>query len=367
MKIVYISNSYIPSSEANSMNVMNMCNAYIELGYEVILYTPKAKFAIDSTIKDIHGFYGVSQEIVIKRLSYPNIPGKPYIYAFCVWCNLRSDMPDYVIGRSVHGVYMASLLRIPFTFDSHGPVWGAGKLAEKLFRNMIIKRSFKRMTTNSRALKDIYLERYPQLGEQIEVAHNGSKIYDESKAELPGHNSIKVGYFGHLYKGRGIDILLQLSEKFLQVDFIIVGGTEKDIHYWNQKILSSNNVFFLGFISPAIVYKYRNACDILVAPYQRKVIVARGRIDSAEYMNPIKLFEYLSASKAIIASNLPPIKEILNSENSILVEPDVLSDWIKALAILVENNDLRIKISKNAKRDFLNNYTWIQRAKKLIY
>ena len=58
--------------------------------------------------------------------------------------------------------------------------------------------------------------------------------------------------------------------------------------------------------------------DILTLPYAN-IIKSAGEVDDiSKYTSPLKLFEYMSHRKAIIASNLPVLKEVLNSKNSIL-------------------------------------------------
>lgn len=366
MKIVYISNSYIPSREANSMNVMNMCDAFHELGHEVILYAPDATFAVSNDIEDIYSYYGVSENIKIKKLWYPNISGKPFIYAGVVYRNLKRDKPDFIVGRSVHGIFSASLLKIPFTFDSHGPIWGAGKLAEYLFDKVMRSPSFLKLTTNSRSLRDIYVEKYPSIAPKISVAHNGAKEYDNSIVELPGQNKTKIGYFGHLYPGRGIELIIALASKFPNLDFIVVGGTEEDIVLRKQEVSNFTNLFFLGFVAPNKVYQYRNSCDVLLAPYQRDVMVARGRVNTAKYMNPIKLFEYLQSGKPIIASDMPAIREVLNNDNAILVNPEMIEEWENAIRQVLCHPEEMIRISTNAKNEFSNKYTWQARANKML-
>ena len=43
MKILYISNSIIPSRTANSIHVMKMCQAFADNGHEVVLLAPDKK------------------------------------------------------------------------------------------------------------------------------------------------------------------------------------------------------------------------------------------------------------------------------------------------------------------------------------
>ena len=50
----------------------------------------------------------------------------------------------------------------------------------------------------------------------------------ESKIELLGEqNSLKVGYVGHLYKGRGIETIIECAKQLSNVTFHLVGGIKQ--------------------------------------------------------------------------------------------------------------------------------------------
>ena len=80
----------------------------------------------------------------------------------------------------------------------------------------------------------------------------------------------------------------------------------------------------------------------------------------------MKLFEYMAAGRAIIASNLPSIREILESErNAVLVEPDeprLLAEGIKRI---ISDPALYKRISDEAYKDS-KLYTWLNRAHSIV-
>lgn len=344
-----------------------MCNAISELGHEVTLLTPDAKYRIEKDVEDVFQFYGVNNGFRIKKLLFPKFKGRVYIYAMCIWHQLRKHKPDLVVGRSVQGCWVATMLGFPTVFDSHGPIWESGVVNTLLFKQMIKRRSFVKMTVNSLALKNIYTSsKVVQQDTRIEVAHNGARLYGGERTNLPGKNTFKAGYFGHLYPGRGLDVIIEVAKNMNDIDFVIVGGTDKEVAEWKERTKSYNNIFLLGFKPPSDVYKYRNSCDVLLAPYQSKVAVAGGKGDSSKYMNPIKLLEYLSSRKPIIASDLTPIREVLNEGNAVLIESDNVRAWLEALNRLKDNVSLSHKLSEKAFTDYTLNYTWTARAEKLV-
>ena len=84
-----------------------------------------------------------------------------------------------------------------------------------------------------------------------------------------------------------------------------------------------------------------------------------------KYTSPLKLFEYMASKRPIIASDLPSIREILNTENAILVKPGSAKALANAIKFALENPDFCAKISKQAYKD-VQKYTWEKRAKRIL-
>ncbi|RPA68090.1 glycosyltransferase [Cyclobacteriaceae bacterium YHN15] len=365
MKIVYLSSSNIPSKAANSINVTNMCQAFYELGNDITLITPKYPNTLE---EDIYTFYGIDKEINIVRIKRNNSKFGLIFYLIHVFLQLKRIHPDRVVGRCVYSCYLATVLGFDVVFDSHRPEWEGGKIYFSFFKKMVVSKKLVKLTLNSNALKKIYEKNdfMNQFRFKIVVANNGARIYPlDQKVQLPGKNTYKVGYVGHLYKGRGIDIIIECANILKNVDFILVGGETKDINYWKNRVIGEN-AYFLGFIPPQEIFKFRNSFDILLAPYQKDVYTQAG-FNSVSFMNPIKILEYMSSKKPIIASSLPAIEDILEHEtNGLLVKSDDVNEWCSQILRLISNQELSQKISEQSYKDFLNYYTWKSRAKKFL-
>ena len=112
----------------------------------------------------------------------------------------------------------------------------------------------KKLIVISQALKDIYLESGYLGNDKIQVEHDGAdEVKDfNSKIKLLGkENSLKVGYVGHLYRGRGIDLIIDCAKLMRDVTFHIVGGTNKDLDKWKNLIKQINlpNIFLWFCVS----------------------------------------------------------------------------------------------------------------------
>ena len=117
------------------------------------------------------------------------------------------------------------------------------------------------------------------------------------------------------------------------------------------------------------VSNYINALDVCLLPNQ-KIVLAHGSNSSnislniSTFTSPLKLFEYMSHKKPIIASDLPVIREVLNEKNSILVKCNDIDLWLSSIKKL-KNFKHRETISTQVLSDF-NNFTWKNRALRLI-
>jgi glycosyltransferase involved in cell wall biosynthesis len=161
-----------------------------------------------------------------------------------------------------------------------------------------------------------------------------------------------VVYTGHFYRGRGIDILFHLAESFPWAQFVWVGGREGDLHPIRRKVKESrlSNVVVTGFVDNQTLPLYQSAADILLMPYERTIAGSSGG-NSADICSPMKLFEYMAAGRAIITSDLPVIREVLNDENAAFCPPENLDAWADTLGGLIDHPEKREQLGRNARRD----------------
>jgi glycosyltransferase involved in cell wall biosynthesis len=123
----------------------------------------------------------------------------------------------------------------------------------------------------------------------------------------------------------------------------------------------------MGYIPHVESHKIMKLVDILLMPYQHKVSIGDNFRDTARWMSPMKMFEYMASGVPIISSDLPVLKEVLHNEsNALLVEPNEADAWIKAVLRLIEDTKLASRISLQALDDYKTHYTWEIRAKKII-
>jgi glycosyltransferase involved in cell wall biosynthesis len=148
------------------------------------------------------------------------------------------------------------------------------------------------------------------------------------------------------------------------MDFHIIGASIDEFkNAINRK--PASNIYCHGRVPHSEIGRYLNTCDILLAPFQKKVEIYGGGGNTVDFMSPLKIFEYMSSGKAIIVSDLPVLHEVLNSETAMFAEADDIQAWVKTIQAL-EDPKIRKQIGQNAKTRFSKSYTWEKRALRVL-
>ena len=149
----------------------------------------------------------------------------------------------------MHGLYIASILKNHIIFEAHTPIFEQKNHRLFFFKKLIQSKYFLKMVVISNALKKMYLDNGYLNDTKIKVAHDAADKVENFKksAQLQGNNkNLKVGYIGHLYKGKGMEIISSMAQNLDEdVEIHIIGGTEKNINFWRNRI--NHKIFFLWF------------------------------------------------------------------------------------------------------------------------
>tara|TARA_B100000963_G_scaffold106180_1_gene92170 strand:- start:7701 stop:9956 length:2256 start_codon:yes stop_codon:yes gene_type:complete len=379
MKILYISQSVIPSKSANSIHAMKMCSALSNLNNKVDLFCWNNNLDVEKNIEDFYKFYSVDKNFKILRLKVKNFWFlREIVSLIFLLYKIFSNNYDLIYSRSIQISWFLSILGIKTVLEIHSP---PSIKTNYFFKKILIKGNLFFLVLVNNALKQYILKNYKKhIYLEIIVLPDAA----DDKKNLPlskdfkRHYKIKknsVGYLGHLYEGRGIQLIIKLAKEFPKNNFYIVGGAEQHVITWKRN-LNLSNIFFLGFQNQNSCYYLRNKFDYLIAPYQNKVYVhgavsenkdRKSKLETSKWMSPLKLFEYMQAKKPIITSDLPAINEILtNDEDAILCNPNNFVQWKKAIIKLNKDKAYKKRISTNAYTKFINKFTWKLRAKNIL-
>ncbi len=367
-KLVYLSTSIIPSTQANSVQIMKMCNALCRYGFDVTLLAgtlPRNKNV------NIFKYYGIENTFSIIRKMTGCHRGATFLLSirhFPALKKLSKSVHDIVFyGRDVLGLYFLAWLGRKVIYETHDTVnKGPRKWAEE---KLIENQNLGKIVFISNEIKMAYLKNYGHLLAKKELivapdAADKQPGFSET-IHLEGKTDFNACYIGGFHKGKGVEFVLDIAKKMPYVGFHFFGGNDHQIQQLKHK--SSPNVYFYGHISPSETYKARNAADILLMPYQKKVMGAGNVSEISRWMSPMKLFEYMSSKKLIISSNHAVLQEVLeHNRNCLLCDSDDVEQWVQALTRAKQDKLLYNAISETAYKDFTDNYTWDKRIECIL-
>ncbi len=363
MRIVCISSSQVPSDTANSIQVMKVCQAFTQLGHDVILLVPGPQpEGLKSTALQQH--YGLRMLFNIEWLSVRTRRIFPWE---AVW-HARRLGADLLYVWPLQSAALGLLAGMPSLLELHdfpsgrfGPLWLRLFLALPGRKRLLpitdaLRRALQLPTEQTVIAPDgVDLERYASLPDP-----------EPARRELGLPAVFTVLCTGHLYEGRGADLFLALAEKFPQASFVWVGGRSAEVKTWATRAAAQalTNVTFTGFVPNERIPMYQSAADVLLMPYQRTVATSSGG-NTAEICSPMKMFEYMAAGRAILTCDLPVLREVLDETTAVFCPPDNIGAWESALSGLLANEKRRQALGQRA-RHAVRQYSWIERANRTL-
>jgi len=372
-----------PIERANGAQTMATCQALAARGHDVTLVV---RANPTDPARDPFRFYGVAPASRLHIRYVPTARGR-------LTNRLRFLRAALSLARSSDGlVYtrdlgLASLLLawpglfpVPVVYESHGvaPVvsqelprlLGQAALAPSAAKVRRLDRRERRVWTHAhayvaitQALADDLAARYGPR-ERVFVIPDGAPPPDAGADIAPPLTARPIAaYAGHLYPWKGVDVFVRALALTPEIDGLIVGGHPGEPDLARVTALAravgvSDRLEITGLVPPADVEARLARATFLVLPNTASAI-------SDRYTSPLKLFEYLRLGRAIVASDLSAIREVLAHEDTaLLVPPDDAQALADALRRLAADPVLARALGGRA-RAIAGRFTWATRASRL--
>ena len=356
MKIIYIAETSLTNKSAHSHHVIKMCDAFVQLQNNLTLLLPKVQK--NFFFKKLRNKYLLNGEkdFIIKSILDHKLRNFIFriIFSLKVIRYIKKIKPDLILTRSIVSSFFLSLFKINHFLEIHSEMTSITKFL-MLNLNFINSKYIIKIILISKALNNIYKIKK----NRVLILHDGVDI----KNFLFKKPNIKIKnatYVGSFYKGRGIDLITNLANKFTKINFHLY-GQEK-----NHKKLRLKNIKIFNHIDYQKVPKILSKADLLLMPYENKVFIRHKSINTADYCSPLKMFDYLASGRIILSSKLAGICEVLkHNNNAIVINKYDPQTWIDEINNLLNNKynlkKIRINSIKTAKK-----YQWKMRAEKIL-
>ncbi|MDO8590458.1 MAG: glycosyltransferase family 4 protein [bacterium] len=378
--ITVLCNCRFPSTAAHSLYLARACESFAATGASVELVVPKRfkeirvnpleYYSIQTafTVRKIWSFDFLIFGRVLGRLAFIFQYTNFYVFTLCFFLFRSRNRIIYTMDNLG---CLLSFFGYKVIFETHV---GIGSYRKRLLP--LLKRAKRIVTVNSIIKNDFVRAGFK--AEDILVAPNGVDLSlfsgNESKKELrtvfhlPLDSKIiaYVGKYKTMGMDKGVDELVwafgSLYSVKKEVHLLIVGlsDDEKDeLAAVFEKIGIPKQVRSLvGHVSQVEVAKFMKAADVLVMNYPNTPYYAN-------FMSPMKMFEYMAAGQPIVTSDLPAIREILNEETAVFVEPDNQASLEKGILRILLDETFGKKIADKAYEKVLD-YTWKKRAERIL-
>jgi glycosyltransferase involved in cell wall biosynthesis len=166
-----------------------------------------------------------------------------------------------------------------------------------------------------------------------------------------------VIFVGGFYPWHDVVTLLDAFGRILPTTpnarLVLVGEGPGQGAIWNhtKKNGIDQAVHFTGRVEHEQVASYINAADIAVVP----IPVMKQDF----WLSPMKLFEYMAAGKAMVASAMGQIVQIVkHGENGLLVPAGDAGALAEALHLLLSDAELRARLGRQARSHAVRHHSW---------
>lgn len=332
-RLLYISESRLGSKSANSIQVLSMCTAFVENGYQVDL------LCRTSGSKQIHG---------VKMVKGPPML---ILYRFWLLFNiLRASFNNeyqIIFGRS----YLVQLLVTILGIRSYLEIHTNENLVflKRVLFYLGKKNNLIFVPISDPLVCDMGLNNYNYV-----VAHDGHSNQSAFIAPLENtNNRLNVGYFGKLSERKGLDLLRFLdTQDYLDFQMHIFSPDTGEFKWFSDKVE-------VGYVEHEEILVKMARMDVLLLP-----ITPVSLRDYSRYTSPLKLFEYASVGRLILLSRVSSLQGLDFPKGIYFCEKEF--EWLETLKTIKDRKTYEDRIILENIKKWSADYTWNKRVKKIL-
>jgi len=230
-------------------------------------------------------------------------------------------------------------------------------------------RAFRSATSLVAVSKEVaeYLRDFTGAADRIHVVPNGvdpQRFEDVAPTLAAEPGVFTVGFVGSLRPWHGLPILVDAFARLRATDratrLVVVGdGPERSKLVADLSTRGLGEaVKLVGPVAPDEVPGWLASLDAAVAPYPNL---------SHFYFSPLKVYEYMAAGRALVASEIGQLRELIEPEvNGLLCPPGDAAAIAIALGRLRHDPALRRRLGRAARATIRKGHTWDRVVRRLL-
>ena len=381
LKIAFVHRTPMPSEKANAFQTLEIARALHDEGIELEFYCPKAikNCSNKKAVIEIEKFYGGRIPFKFKFSKPLNNENKfaNIIRSFYLLKKVLKNRNNYSLFYTRQPYFLIALIifKKAVIYEVHQWRFYKSRIKEKVLKFFILKAANRDNCKIFICISEELRKRWINFGiksDKTITAHDAVNLNnftpviskEDARASLNlDEKSRIVSYVGSLYENRAILDIIWVAGKLPDVLFRIIGGPTQNKEALkrivNEKGLK--NVEIIGRINRSQIPLNLFSSDVLLFTMNENTI-------THDICSPMKVFEYLAAARAIVAPNLPSMREILTAEFCFLYEfPNKYSlrdKIIEALSLVsLDSNYEKQKIGRIIVQE---KFTWKKRTKLIL-
>lgn len=388
-RLIYLSLMRLPTEKAHGLQIMQNCEAFAQAGDEVQLWVARRwNNAALRQVRDPFAHYGVQPVFSVVRIPCLDLmplleplPGGARLafylqmFSFAFFLALRAlfTRADIFYARDELPLLLLSFFKPhrSLAYEAHTfarPGRGAW------LQTQVCRRVGSIIAVTPPLAQDLIAQR-GAAPDRVLVAHDGFRA--ARFADLPSQAAARtklgwpadafiVGYMGRLHtmgQDKGVDLLVRAAAAVPGAHLALVGGPDEMAaalrEEWLRLGQSASQWLYAGQVAAEAVPAALAALDVCVMPLPFTE-------HFAYYASPLKLFEYMAAGRAVVASDLPGWADVVQEGATALLIPAGDEAALRAALLrLSEDAALRQRLGAAARQRALAHYTWEARAQAI--
>lgn len=171
------------------------------------------------------------------------------------------------------------------------------------------------------------------------------------QAQPPAHKTPVIGYYGAIAEWFDPALIEALSQEFPHARIELIGDDSAQVQ---SRLSHCSNVHFHGERPYAELPQWLASFDVCLIPFQINPLTLAT--------NPVKVYEYLSAGKAVVGSDLPELAQF----GDLVYRAQDRETFVRAVGQALAETGPQALDLQTRRMAFARHQTWHQRAQALL-